>query len=445
MTNEQTMNSQISYSLYCRINPWWKPIVVAILLLPGFTAGAATLEIDEGESFEAAVENLNPGDTLIVHQGTYTNSGRISISVKGTANNPVVIKAAEGETPPHITRLASDPPQNTLNIEGATYLSIIGLEVSSNGGDGINLNSNPSYITLKDLHIHNVDVGVNFRSDMHNITVRHNHIHDTGHGGTGEGMYVGCNYARCAVNDSLIEGNWIHDTLQATQGDGIEIKRGSHSNIIRDNVIHDTRYPCILLYGTEGNPKNLVEGNAMWNCGDSGIQAAADVTIRNNIILASPENGFNSQSHQGVTPNNLTFVHNTIVGGAPCLRLNGWNNKQGLVFANNAVYCETGNFQLAGLNGVIVTGNVLAPIAASMPNGTYTLGRTVALDFVAAESRNVYPTSDSKIIDKGTLLHATEVDFNGTTRSGPPEAGAYTWTGKHNPGWPVTPGFKGTS
>ena len=66
-----------------------------------------------------------------------------------------------------------------------------------------------------------------------------------------------------------------------------------------------------MLYGTEGNPRNVVEGNAMWNCGDSGIQAAADAVIRNNLIVDCPDNGFNSQDHQGVTPANLEFVHNT--------------------------------------------------------------------------------------------------------------------------------------
>lgn len=407
------------------------------------TAVAGILHIYQSDSFEAAVESLAPGDTLIVHGGTYVDGGRISITVKGTPIAAVVIQAALGEARPHITRSASAAAQNTINIEGATYLTIRGLEISSNGGDGINLNSNPSFITLDDLEIHDIDVGINFRSDMHHITVRGNHIHRTGqNGGTGEGMYVGCNYATCAVSDSLIEGNWVHDTLQSTQGDGIEIKRGSHSIVIRDNVIHDTNYPCILVYGTEGQPRNLIDGNAMWNCGDSGIQAAADVVIRNNIILENPGAGFNSQDHQGVTPNNLEFVHNTVVGGNPCLRLSNWNNKQGLVFANNAVYCDADDFRVFGLNGVTVTGNVILPSTSAIPASGYTVGRFAALDFVDVDGRNVYPTADSAVIDAGTPSYATAVDFNGVTRSGQPDAGAYTWTTDQNPGWAVGPGFK---
>ncbi len=305
------------------------------------------------------------------------------------------------------------------------------------------MNSNPAYVTLEDLDIHDVDVGINFRSSMHHITVRRNRIHGTGStAATGEGMYVGCNDGTCAVSDSLIEGNLVYNTLGASQGDGIEIKKGSHSNVVRDNVIYDTHYPCILLYGTEGTPRNVVERNVMWNCGDSGIQAAADAIIRNNVILSSPSNAFNSQDHNGVTPQNLEFVHNTIVGAGIGLRLSNWANKTGLVLANNAVYCGSGGYAISGVDGVVVTGNVILPSTSSLPSSGYRTGRSVAQDFVDAANRNVYPSADSPSIDAGTLARAVADDFNCTSRTGTPDAGAYTWNGSSNPGWSVGPAFK---
>lgn len=414
--------------------------LMSVVLLCWSNIEAAEIEIFPGESFENAVESLNAGDVLTVHDGTYMDSGRISIDVKGSIDLPVIIQGAPGEQRPLITRSGSADAQNTINIEGAEYLTIRGLEISSNGGDGINMSASPSYITLEDLVIHDIAVGINFRSSMHHITVRRNHIYATED--TGEGMYVGCNYATCAVSDSLIEDNWIHNTLAANQGDGIEIKRGSHSNIIRNNVIHDTNYPCILLYGTEGNPRNLVEGNVMWNCGDSGIQAAADSIIKNNIILEGPDNGFNSQPHQDVSPNNLEFVHNTIVGGSPCIRISGWGNKQGLVFANNAVYCASESFVVGSLTGAAISGNVFEPSTGSFPSTGYSTGRSEAQDFLDVANRNVYPTSDSALLGSGDPAWAVTQDFNGTARSGSVDAGAYTWTGAQNPGWMVGPGFK---
>jgi hypothetical protein len=418
-------------------------LLVVTAALSAAELSAATIDLVPGQSFEAAVESLNPGDTLIVHAGTYSDSGRISITVRGTAQAPVLIKGADGEALPVITRGASAAVQNTINIEGAAYLRLTRLEIIGNGGDGINMSASPSFITLDNLEVHNVDVGINFRSSMHHITVRRNHIHHTGAlDGTGEGMYVGCNDATCAVSESLIENNWVHDTRNSTQGDGIEIKHGSHTNVVRDNVIHDTGYPCILVYGTTGNPVNVVEGNVMWNCRDSGIQAAADAIIRNNIILDSPANGFNSQSHQGAVPSNLQFIHNTIVGGSPCLRMSGWSGQPGLVFANNAVYCDSDNFVVGGLTGVTVSGNVIAPATSALPASGFRVGQAAALDLTDPGVRNVYPRAGSRLIDAGNAAYAAAVDFNNTPRSAPHEAGAYERTATQNPGWTVAPGFK---
>lgn len=410
-------------------------------------AYAATIHLNPGGNFETAVESLAPGDTLVVHAGDYVTTGRISITVRGTAAQPVVIEAAAGEARPHIRRAATAAAQNTINIEGATYLTIRGLEISSNGGDGINMSGNPAFITLENLEIHDIDVGVNFRSSMNNITVRNNHIYRTGaDGGTGEGMYIGCNDAACVVRDSLIERNWIHDTRNSTQGDGIEVKLGSYNVIVRDNVIHDTGYPCVLVYGTNGNPVNVVEGNAMWNCGDSGIQAAADAIIRNNLILESPgSNGFNSQPHQAAVPQNLQFVHNTIIGGSPCVRLSSWNGRPGLVFANNAIYCDSDNFVIGGLAGVTVSGNVITPATSAFPSSGYRVGQARGTDLSNVAARNVYPTAASRLIDAGAAQFAAAVDFNGRSRTAAPEAGAYEWVGNANPGWTVAPGFKGAA
>jgi hypothetical protein len=368
----------------------------------------------------------------------------VAITVRGTAAAPVTIMGAPGEARPLISRVPTTTAQNTVDIVGATYLTIKGLEITGqDGGDGVNLNGTPSHIALEDLVIHEVAVGINFRSSMQHIRVRRNHIYRTGiAGSTGEGMYVGCHDGSCAVSNSLIEGNWIHDTRNGSQGDGIEIKRGSHSNVIRDNVIHDTRYPCIILYGTQPNPPNVVEGNVMWNCDDAGIQVAADAVIRNNVIFATTGRGLTSQDHAGATPSNLQIVHNTVIGGTPCLRLSGWSNKTGMVLANNAIYCTTGSFAISGLAGVVVAGNVMIPTANPLPASGYTSGRSKTLDFLNTAGRDAYPTSDSRVIDAGVAAYMADRDFNGTPRTGSPDAGAYTWTTPTNPGWRVVPGFK---
>jgi hypothetical protein len=404
---------------------------------------AATIELFPGQSFESAVERLAPGDTLIVHAGTYQDAGRVAITVKGTATAPVAIRGATGEARPVIGRRATDPLQNTIDIVGATYLTISGLEITGNsgdGGDGINMSGGPSFITLEDLKIHDISVGVNFRSSMHHITVRRTEIFDTYD--TGEGMYIGCHEGDCVVSDSLIEGNYIHHTRNAEQGDGIEIKKASHSNVVRDNVIHDTRYPCIIAYGTAGQPRNVIERNVVWNCDDAGMQIAADAVVRNNIIIPGTGGGLTSQDHAGVTPNNLEFTHNTIVGGSPCLRLSNWSGKTGLVFANNGIYCPNGDYVVSGLAGVTTAGNVFQTTPPSFPSSSYRIGRTAALDLTDAAARNVYPTATSTLLGAAATTWVAPDDFNGTSRNATTDAGAYVRTNTSNPGCAIVAGFK---
>jgi hypothetical protein len=420
--------------------------VAALLLVISTNSFAATIDIFPVNSFEAAVESLNPGDTLIVHQGTYADSGRISIMVRGTASAPVVIKGADGEAVPLITRLTSASIQNTINIEGATYLTVKGLEITGNEGDGINLNSTPSYITLENLHIHDVDVGINFRSDMDHITVRRNHIHRTGiDGGTGEGMYVGCNEASCVVHSSVIENNWIHDTLPGTtQGDGIEIKVGSHSNIIRDNVIYNMSYPGIFVYGG-GAGVNTVEGNIVWNCLE-GIYAVADAIVRNNIVFNSGT-GLSLYGHSQVSQmKNVTAVHNTLYNNNDGIyaRWGGTN----MILANNAIYSpgKTAVNSSSSVQGTVRSNYVEGGMSGDqIDNLKFVSGGSYASAFVDASGMNFWPKPGSPLIDAANVNFIPSLDFNGNTRTSPYDVGAYEANGlAANPGWKIVPGFKAT-
>lgn len=59
----------------------------------------------------------------------------------------------------------------------------------------------------------------------------------------------------------------------------------------------DHAIPCIFVYGG-GAGLNVVEGNAMWNCGEA-IQVVSDTVVRNNLILNST-NGITAAPHAQV-------------------------------------------------------------------------------------------------------------------------------------------------
>ncbi len=424
----------------------------------------------------AAGDLLQPGDEVILQSGIYSDPRRINLFHRGTAANPIVIRAAKGANP--IFERPFDPTQSTnhvLNLEGAQYLTLRGLEVRG-GAWGVRIGStfrtpNPGfipntlpdagplpkamakYITLENNYVH--DTGANAITanmdgdDYEGIIIRNNEISNTGI--FGEGLYLGCNNNNCQFHDGLIEGNYIHhlNGPLVDQGDGIEIKHGSYANIVRHNVIHDTRFPGILAYGTAGNGnKNLFEGNIVWGSENQTMQIASDAIIRNNILLASNGQSLLIQNHQGATPGNLDIVNNTIIGkyGIPIHIASTVTDP--ILIANNALYSESNlSLKLSSLNDLTISGNVgtsymshTLPASAFDPTGNFLLD-FVSLDWMGPE-RNAYPQPGSPLVGAADVVYQPDVDFNGTPRMGSLDAGAYRLDANGNPGWAVLEGFK---
>ena len=419
----------------------------ALVLTFASAANAATIEIGPADDLQGTVNSLQPGDELVLQGGVYTLAYRFAITVSGTEQAPILIRSKDNE----VAIIEHDASQNTINVENNQWVVLRNLEVRG-GGAGIRL-SNASFITVSGCHIHDTgDVALSANipgSSYQGLHLVHNHIHNTA--GTGEGMYLGCNDNGCQVFESVIEGNYIHDTKgpNVSQGDGIELKEGSHDNVIRDNVIHDTGYPCIITYATVGNGNaNVIERNALWACGDMGIQSAADAIIRNNIILGEAGDGIHNQPHQAGVPGNLTIVHNTVLvpGGGAGIRTDGIVGP--VVIANNAFYGNGGNaMQATGdLGQLTVVGNVGIGPLQGISSGFDGSGSLVA-DFVSASfsgtvPNDVFPATGGKLVGTGDVAHVADDDFNGTPRGAVADVGAYRYDPNGNPGWVLEPDFK---
>jgi hypothetical protein len=410
-----------------------------ILSLAFCGTSASAIDITPSGNLRTAIAALKPGEELVLAGGTYTMSSAFFVTVVGTQQQPITIRAKAGEKPRiHMSTSA----QNIVDVQSSRYLVIRGIEFTG-GSHGIRL-IDSDFVTIEDCEIHetgDVAISANSGGTYEGLRILRNHIHHTHH--TGEGMYLGCNNNDCRVANSLIEGNYIHHTNgpDVEQGDGIELKEGSYGNIVRDNVIHDTNYPGIITYSTVGaGPANVVEGNVVWNSNDNTIQSAGDVILRNNIILGN----VSLQSHQNGSPGNVQVVHNTIIGGGLTVR----NVVGPILVANNAVYSESGTaigLISGNLSLVTVSGNVGRGGLSGTSSG-YTEGKGLAADFINAHYGvppiNVFPKTGSALIGAANAAHATPIDFNGSSRSGSNDVGAYRYNASGNPGWQITAGFK---
>ncbi len=416
---------------------------VSVLAWVGATTAlqAAVVEVTPTSDLRAAIAALNPGDQLVLRGGTYSFDSRFAFTVVGTPSQPITIGGKTGE---NAVILMTTDANNVIEVIGSSYLVLRNLHVTG-GSHGIRLMSS-NFVTLEDNEIYETgDVGLSANSGgtYIGLVIRHNHIHHTN--GTGEGMYLGCNNDECRVANSVVELNHVHDTNRSTveQGDGIELKEGSYGNVIRHNVIHDTNYPGIITYSTVGNgPANVIEGNLIWHTNDYAIQSAADSIIRNNIVLGS---SIAVRPHQAGSPSHQVIVHNTVIGAA--IEVRGVSGP--VVVANNAVYNNAGAaIQLISgdLSLVTVAGNAGAGGLSGGGSG-YKNGNGIGTDFVSghyngAPPIDLFPTAGSALRGAGSSTYVTMTDFNGTSRSGAADAGAYTYQPGGNPGWALAAGFK---
>jgi hypothetical protein len=228
---------------------------------------------------------------------------------------------------------------------------------------------------------------------------------------------------------------------------------GSFGNIVRNNVIHTTtigmQYPCIFVYGG-GNGINIVEGNAMWNCGEA-IQVVSDAVVRNNLILDSTLTGISAGPHAQVPQmRNVTIVNNTIYGNPTCLSIR-WSGATNMVLANNATYCPgTTAVSASGLTGgsITVKSNYVEGglSGASVDGSRFVSGGSAAAVFAGPAQMDFWPVPGSPLIGKADAAWTPPLDFNERTRASPFDVGAYETDGvAANPGWKVGPGFKRAS
>ncbi|MHC4116273.1 MAG: right-handed parallel beta-helix repeat-containing protein [Planctomycetota bacterium] len=438
------------------------PLVLCILfiLTRGGVALAVTHEIrpatvGSNEQFERLANSLGPGDELILHGGTYSQSARRAVTANGTADKPIVIRAAEGEDPV-LTRPADNRDRyNNIEFIDCSHLVIRGIRFRG-GNSGVRF-IRGHHITFEDCEI--AQTGNNALTmnsgDCDSFIIRRNHIHHTGLSTSreteGEGMYIGCHSGSCITTNTLVEGNYIHHTRGTSSGgnDGVEIKFGSYGNIVRDNVIHNTnigrQYPGVFVYGSGGKGINIVEGNVIWNAGE-GIQVVSDAIIRNNIVFNCSMTGITAAPHAAVREvRNTKIVNNTIVN-CPKGALIRWGKASDMVLANNAIYCsgataldvsESGN---GTFSSNFIQGRL---VGVTVDGSRFHQGRILSVVLPGADENDFWPRPDSVLSDGADPDFAPVLDFNGSRRNAPFGVGAYESEGQaKNPSWRVRAGFK---
>jgi len=386
-------------------------------------------DIENGTLLKDAIAALTPGQRLEIGAGTYSVAGNWNLALQGTADAPIWIVAQDGAQPV-ITK--PDALNNVVNIGDAgqptRYVVIRGLEFT--GGSVLMRIYDCAYLWVDQCYLHDGGAGGLTANavDTHHLYITRNEIHDPGGpSSSNEGMYLGANYGAVVMHTSVVALNHVHDCY-GTQGDGIELKQGSYNNLIAENNVHDTGYPCIIAYGTGGLPPNIIERNTCCRSDDNVMQVQGEAVVRNNLLVAGAGSAFSSVDHQDTTVN-LVVVNNTMVNAGYGANLSDWNGRAGMVFANNAVYSRD-SYSIRfpyGSTGVTVAGNVAYGPVMGVAGG-YASGAGLG-DFVDvawdASAVDATPAAASALAGAADAAHEPVDDITGAERTGAPDAGAF--------------------
>lgn len=400
---------------------------------PPNTGGQA----DPFKTIQHAVDVMVPGDTVLVHAGSYAP---FSVRKSGTPQKPLTIKAA-GDGPPtlvatHRTAIlvgdANVPPQLTVTdivisgfhtSGGGTFWGQIGIL----GGRRVTVRDNVVTGTLATLS--GDDMGIT-AYDAQEFIIENNTISEV----LMFGIYVdGCNSP--AASPAIIRGNTVshcgHGVWAQSQDDGSDIDLWKSSNIVVEaNTTTTSAGNGILAEHCSGivYRNNLVYDNAwagIWaNSSDSVIEG--NVAIGNNscIWLNDPTLGNYEIRRNLCVRNNKPSPHGnmgptlSVFASGPNVRV--YHN---VLYANG----EASNLARGGI-GVGQWGNV----------GNVTVRNNILVDDLGPELRstaqgisaglvvdhNLVRSSSSTLISWGGTSYATLSAWQSATGQGAGSLGA---------------------
>jgi hypothetical protein len=372
-------------------------LLVVLLLLPALSqattyyvapsggGGCSTNRNAPQGNLTAALQCLSAGDTLYLRAGTYTQSEMINPVPSGpsdTTHTTIAGDPQDGALAATIRGTGSGCCLFTFVGSGVNRITLDNLRLDGAGVTGVAIrigcsNCGPPqfehtdlshHITLQNLEILNIK-NSGILSGSFNTIYRNNHIHHTGSDGFDHGIYL-------SDNDTLLQGNIIHDTT----GYGIHYF---------SNDVNVSGAP--LHHGV------MITGNTTYNNTYSGIivNASDDALVYNNVSYHNGDKGLYAWGG-----NNARIYNNTLYqNSGSCLR----NEYGGVTIIQNNLCSQNGNDAIDDDSHNATVGQNL-----STPNAFF--ANAGAADFHLT-------SSSTAAIDQGANLSAVfSIDFEGTPR-----------------------------
>jgi parallel beta-helix repeat protein len=433
-----------------------------------------------GTSTYGVWQYLKPGDVVIYRGGTYkdpTIGGGAPTMKGGAAGSPIAVMSMPGE------QVNFQILYTPLESSGASYLIVDGFTFDTPEnplrGYGISM-SNTSHSIFRNIeaqrfaytsHIdnmhdlvvekwvvhHNLEHGIYMgarNSPSSDITLRKSILYKNGKdAGYGNFQYNG------RVTNLVLEDNILHSSGQW----GISFKQGVSNSIVRNNLIFNNEGhgiifdlydgDCVAASYTEICPysqtNNLVTNNTFWigkydqdGAVPSIPQFASGILVAHNTVAIKCPNTVTpcDQGHN-TFQNNIFNVYDgyafRYVSNNPALdapTVAGWLATS--TIQNNVINRVGGSGSVASSDASVYSFASFESTFAGVLNNVFgdpLFTRATIDDWGAPQLFDLRLRSGSPAIGRGTATGAPPSDIRGVTRTMPPDAGAYAYSGGLSP------------
>ncbi|MCB1229633.1 MAG: right-handed parallel beta-helix repeat-containing protein [Verrucomicrobiae bacterium] len=292
------------------------------------------------QTIQKAFDELEPGDTAIMHPGFYNE--QLYVEVEGNEEDGYVTFQAEPGAV--ITAQGLSSEDNVIYIEDKSWIRIIGFEIrdlQTKDGSGIRFEGSGSHLEFRNNVIHAIHgksamgitvYGTNPDEPVSQVIIDGNEIHDCDTAPS-EALVLNGN-----VTNFEVTNNHVHDI----RGVGIDFiggedgivdddtgKKVARNGLCRGNRVERVRAPYGGGYGpgiyVDGGTDIRVEANHISEC-DLGLEVGAE--------------------NPGVLVSGISVVGNVITGNDKAgLVFGGYDRKRGRVtgcrFLNNLIHDNT--------------------------------------------------------------------------------------------------------
>jgi hypothetical protein len=268
-------------------------LLILWLLLTAKNAESAQIYVSTSSELQSALDNAQPGDEIIVADGTYNAEFDIDQN-NGTAANPIIVRAENLHQAAFVRTDACSTTEYVFDVKKA-YWIIRDFEIKDAGKPFRIRSPSGGYVEIRNNLIHSFRTdGIRIEADIDYNKI-YNNVIAFGDACQGEGnsaIYLSSS-SNNEIVDNIIIGQTNNGYAYGTKyGYGIMVANNAEDNLIKGNLIIGSAKAQLRMLAGEGlvNKNNVARDNViLWGEGPTSTSDCADEynDFINNIFVGN--------------------------------------------------------------------------------------------------------------------------------------------------------------